>query len=313
MRLLCWAAGLAAAAAAGVFAATYVMIKQNMRPERARDLSRPEERAGRRWEPYAGQLDEGIAHIRAAAWEERWITSFDGLRLHGRLLRGEGRRSVLLVHGYHSSGENDFCGIFDYYASRGYNILLIDQRGHALSGGRELAYGLRERRDVLDWARALARELGGEIWLHGVSMGAATTMMTAGEDTPEQVKVFVEDCGYTSVWDIFSSELKLRFGLPEFPILYTASATARAKAGYGFKEASALQQVQNCEKPMLFIHGTADDFIPYEMMGTLYNAKPGTNKATLTAEGAGHGEAMDVLGDTYWNTVFDFEGQYMAG
>ncbi|WP_270762651.1 hypothetical protein [Gemmiger qucibialis] len=43
------------------------------------------------------------------------------------------------------------------------------------------------------------------------------------------------------------------------------------------------------------------------MMGTLYNAKPGTNKATLTAEGAGHGEAMDVLGDTYWNTVFDFE------
>ena len=83
----------------------------------------------------------------------------------------------------------------------------------------------------------------------------------------------------------FSSELKLRFGLPEFPILYTASATARAKAGYGFKEASALQQVQNCEKPMLFIHGTADDFIPYEMMGTLYNAKPGTNKATLTAEG----------------------------
>lgn len=71
--------------------------------------------------------------------------------------------------------------------------------------------------------------------------------------------------------------------------------------------------MQNCEKPMLFIHGTADDFIPYEMMGTLYNAKPGTNKATLTAEGAGHGEAMDVLGDTYWNTVFDFEGQYMAG
>ena len=174
--------------------------------------------------------------------------------------------------------------------------------------------GWLDRKDVLQWIDwVLAQDSEAEIVLHGVSMGAATTMMTAGEDTPEQVKVFVEDCGYTSVWDIFSSELKLRFGLPEFPILYTASATARAKAGYGFKEASALQQVQNCEKPMLFIHGTADDFIPYEMMGTLYNAKPGTNKATLTAEGAGHGEAMDVLGDTYWNTVFDFEGQYMAG
>ena len=156
--------------------------------------------------------------------------------------------------------------------------------------------GWLDRKDVLQWIDwVLAQDSEAEIVLHGVSMGAATTMMTAGEDTPEQVKVFVEDCGYTSVWDIFSSELKLRFGLPEFPILYTASATARAKAGYGFKEASALQQVQNCEKPMLFIHGTADDFIPYEMMGTLYNAKPGTNKATLTAEGAGHGEALDVL------------------
>lgn len=201
-----------------------------------------------------------------------------------------------------------------YYPNAGSHLWVIALRACGDSEGDYVGMGWLDRKDVLQWIDwVLAQDSEAEIVLHGVSMGAATTMMTAGEDTPEQVKVFVEDCGYTSVWDIFSSELKLRFGLPEFPILYTASATARAKAGYGFKEASALQQVQNCEKPMLFIHGTADDFIPYEMMGTLYNAKPGTNKATLTAEGAGHGEAMDVLGDTYWNTVFDFEGQYMAG
>lgn len=124
-------------------------------------------------------------------------------------------------------------------------------------------------------------------------------MMTAGESTPDNVKAFVEDCGYTSVWDIFSSELQLRFGLPEFPILYTASGIARLRAGYSFTEASALAQVARCEKPMLFIHGTADDFIPYEMMDTLYNAKPGDNKAELTAEGAGHG----VRPCTRWGTA----------
>ena len=75
-------------------------------------------------------------------------------------------------------------------------------------------------------------------------MGAATTMMTAGEDTPDQVKCFVEDCGYASVWDIFSNELKLRFDLPEFPILYTASALSSVEAGYSFQEASALEQVK---------------------------------------------------------------------
>ena len=130
--------------------------------------------------------------------------------------------------------------------------------------------------------------------------------MTAGEDTPDQVVAFVEDCGYTSVWDIFSSELKLRFGMPKFPLMYTANLFAIAKAGYSFKEASALDQVKNCEKPMLFIHGTVDDFIPYEMMDTLYQAKPGDNKEKITAPGAGHGEAMYLLGDEYWDDVFAF-------
>ena len=32
---------------------------------------------------------------------------------------------------------------------------------------------------------------------------------------------------------------------------------------------------------------------------------------SLTAEGAGHGEAMYVLGDAYWESVFSFLGQYM--
>ena len=46
------------------------------------------------------------------------------------------------------------------------------------------------------------------------------------------------------------------------------------------------------------------------MMNVLYQAKPGTNKASVTAEGAGHTEAMYVLGDRYWNTVFRFIAKY---
>lgn len=171
----------------------------------------------------------------------------------------------------------------------------------------KVGMGWLDRKDILDWTDwIIDRDPEAEIVIYGVSMGAATTMMTAGEDTPDQVKCFVEDCGYASVWDIFSNELKLRFDLPEFPILYTASALSSVEAGYSFQEASALEQVKKCEKPMLFIHGTADDFIPYEMMDTLCEAKPGINKETLTAEGAGHGEAMYALGDQYWDKVFAF-------
>ena len=173
--------------------------------------------------------------------------------------------------------------------------------------GNYLGMGWLDRKDILSWINwIVAQDSDARIVIHGISMGAATTMMTAGEDTPDQVVAFIEDCGYTSVWDIFSSELKLRFGMPEFPLMYTANLFAIAKAGYSFKEASALNQVKNCKKPMLFIHGTADDFIPYEMMDILYQAKPGNNKEKITAPGAGHGEAMYLLGDEYWDDVFAF-------
>lgn len=64
--------------------------------------------------------------------------------------------------------------------------------------------GWLDREDILRWIDfILADDPQAKIVIHGISMGAATTMMTAGESTPDNVKAFVEDCGYTSVWDIF--------------------------------------------------------------------------------------------------------------
>ena len=244
------------------------------------------------------------------------LTADDGLTLHGvyyaNAETADTHRWALVLHGY----RGDYTGALQLaapYYEAGYQVIAPDLRACGESEGDYVGMGWLDRKDVLQWIDyIIEQDPEAKIVVHGISMGAATTMMTAGESTPDNVKAFVEDCGYTSVWDIFSSELQLRFGLPEFPILYTASGVARLRAGYSFTEASALAQVARCEKPMLFIHGTADDFIPYEMMDTLYNAKPGDNKAELTAEGAGHGEAMYALGDSYWDTVFDFIAPYMA-
>lgn len=244
------------------------------------------------------------------------LTADDGLTLHGvcyaNAETADTHRWALVLHGY----RGDYTGALQLaapYYEAGYQVIAPDLRACGESEGDYVGMGWLDRKDVLQWIDyIIEQDPEAKIVVHGISMGAATTMMTAGESTPDNVKAFVEDCGYTSVWDIFSSELQLRFGLPEFPILYTASGVARLRAGYSFTEASALTQVARCEKPMLFIHGTADDFIPYEMMDTLYNAKPGDNKAELTAEGAGHGEAMYALGDSYWDTVFDFIAPYMA-
>ena len=235
------------------------------------------------------------------------ITAADGLRLNGVYYPNAGSHLwVIALHGYRGS-HTGATNLAQHYYDAGYQVLTPDLRACGDSEGDYVGMGWLDRKDVLQWIDwVLAQDSEAEIVLHGVSMGAATTMMTAGEDTPEQVKVFVEDCGYTSVWDIFSSELKLRFGLPEFPILYTASATARAKAGYGFKEASALQQVQNCEKPMLFIHGGADDFVPSRALDENFDACASIDRQKLLIPSAGHSMSASTAPVVYWKTVTNF-------
>lgn len=222
---------------------------------------------------------------------------------------------AIVIHGYRNTNQSDFVlDMARHYYDAGFNVLTPDLRASGNSEGDFVGMGWLDRIDILDWVDwILQQNANAQIVIHGVSMGAATTMMVAGEETPAAVVAFVEDCGYTSVWDVFGTELSRRFGLPEFPLLYSASALSSARAGYSFEEASALEAVARSEKPMLFIHGTADDFIPFDMMGQLYDAKVQGDKEVLVSEGAGHAEAMYELSDAYWETVFDFEGRYIKG
>lgn len=241
------------------------------------------------------------------------ITSSDGLWLAGRYYEKENSHHwVILVHGYHGTGGN-MTGYAQRYYDAGYQVLAPDLRACGESQGRWLGMGWLDRLDILAWIDyILAQDPKAKIVLHGLSMGAATVMMASGEELPDAVCAFVEDCGYTSVWDIFASEMWRRIYLPPFPLLYIADGIVQLKAGYSLREASALAQVARCEKPMLFIHGNQDELVPFAMMQTLYDAKPGENKQMLVAAGAGHGQAALVLGEEYWAQVFAFLAQYAA-
>ena len=43
-----------------------------------------------------------------------------------------------------------------------------------------------------------------ELMLHGISMGAATVLMSTGLNLPKQVRAAVSDCAFTSAWEVFS-------------------------------------------------------------------------------------------------------------
>lgn len=241
-----------------------------------------------------------------------------GERHHALYMRCDSARgrSAVIVHGY-----TDNCIKFlylgrMYHRDLHYNILLPDLHAHGLSEGEEVQMGWLDRLDIKHWCAIADSLFGGgcdgnssRIVVHGVSMGAATTMCLSGDDMPPYIAAFVEDCGYTSVWDEFRGELRSQFSLPPFPILYAASALCKLRYGWSFGEAAPLRQVARCHRPMLLIHGDADTYVPFAMLQQLYDAKP-MPKAKWVAKGSAHAAAYLDHPAEYTSVVADFLSRY---
>ncbi|MDT3498717.1 alpha/beta fold hydrolase [Bacillus toyonensis] len=241
------------------------------------------------------------------------VRSFDKLNLKGYEYMNESssHKWAIVVHGYNGRASEMTKYIRNFY-ERGYNVIAPDLRGHGNSEGDYVGMGWQDRKDVLLWIRQiLKKDSNAEIALYGISMGGATVMMTSGEDLPSNVKVIIEDCGYSTVSDEFTYQLKDLFHLPKFPVMNAANTVTKLRAGYDLEEASAVKQVEKSKTPMLFIHGDADTFVPFEMLDQVYNAAK-VEKEKLIVPGAGHGEAEKVDSNKYWNTVWKFVEKYIS-
>ena len=214
---------------------------------------------------------------------------------------------AIVVHGWRDTAIK-FMMIARIYELAGYNVLMPELHAHGLSEGEAVQMGWKDRKDVLHWM-SVASELFGtnDFVIHGVSMGAATTMCVSGEKMPECVKNirFIEDCGYTSVWDEFSYELKEEFGLSDFPLMYATSLLCKIKYGWSFGEASSIKQVGKCPYPMLFIHGDNDTFVPSEMVHPLYEAKQGEKEIWIT-KGTEHARSYADYREEYVKRIRAF-------
>ncbi|BBH23574.1 alpha/beta hydrolase [Paenibacillus baekrokdamisoli] len=248
-------------------------------------------------------------------FEEITITSEDGLKLQGYWLEAAmpTSKTVILSHGYSGKARDMDLLAKLYHEQCGYHVLMPDARGHGRSEGGYIGFGWRERKDYVQWVKAIMEKKGShsQIVLHGVSMGGATVCMTSGEALPSNVKAIISDCSYTSVLAQLTYQLKRMYRLPAFPLVYCTSLLTRMRAGYFFSEASALEQVKKSRTPMLFIHGEDDTFVPFKMVKELY-AACSSEKELYTVPGAGHGLAYSVDPGKYTKKVEAFLGKYVG-
>lgn len=267
----------------------------------------------RREEPgsYLEEIKQKAAWLREQKAEKVTILSFDGLRLRGIFLPAKQKtdRVILAVHGFRVDGFKDFSTLAYFYHQQGYHVLLVDDRAHGESEGKYIGFGCLDREDCYRWVHYLDQRFEGKctIFLHGVSMGAATVLMTSSMNLPSSVKGIIADCPYTSIWEEFSYLVK-REKKPwifMYPSLRLASKICKWTAGYEFDECSAAEEVKNTKLPILLIHGEDDKFVPPKMSKQIYDNCASKKEIWLVPH-ARHAECCHVAREEYEKRVQNF-------
>ena len=221
--------------------------------------------------------------------------------------------TAIVVHGY-SDNHIVFLYLVRMYRDEfNYNVLFPDLQYHGYSEGDHIQMGWYDRLDIEKWI-PVAHDIFQDDFmvLHGVSMGAATVMMTSGDPLPDYVRCFVEDCGYASVIRQFNNNRRQDFRFIPPDVLQSASLVTRLKYGWGFWEASPVKQLAKCDRPMLFIHGDADDFVPFSHLQLNYDAKTSGYKEMWVAPGAVHANSYASYPEEYTRRVRDFLAKVKA-
>lgn len=212
---------------------------------------------------------------------------------------------VLVVHGYGGSGSLMEYAVKEFH-DRGFNVVVPDLRCHGKSKGEYIGMGWLDRMDIIEWCNKIIKgNVNAKIVLYGVSMGAASVLMAAGENIPKNIVCAVSDCSFDSVAGIVSRQIHRILKMPAAPVVMCLDLMCSKKAGYHLAGASVVKKVKKIRVPVLFIHGDKDELVPVTMVYKLYNNAV-CKKDLLIIHGAGHGVSAMVEKNVYWSRVFDF-------
>ena len=260
---------------------------------------------------------QSIAKVDGNIWlrenaKEVGIKSIDKLKLTASKYYDKDNKNIFAIccHGYRGY-KQDMVAMAKEFKKMKINSLLIDERTSGTSEGNYITMGYFEHHDVIGWINYLCKKHKDcKIILYGVSMGAATVMMASGENLPENVKLVIEDCGYTNAGEEFKHQIKNFFHFPIFPFYYVASLFSKIKAKYFFYESSPIDMIRKSKLPTLFIHGKKDTFVPFSMLSKLYRAHKGP-KEKLIIKGANHAESYQKERNLYIKEVKKFIKKYV--
>lgn len=260
---------------------------------------------------YKPQMKEWALQTRAMSYRELTATSYDGLTLRGRFYELSPDAPVeLMFHGYRGCMDRDLCGAVIRAHAVGHSALLVDHRSHGTSDGCIITFGYKEQLDVPVWLEVIRKELGDhrKVILTGISMGATTVLLAAGQELPEQVVGVLADCGYNRAKDIIQCTMR-GMKVPVGLLYPFVRLSAIMYGGFDLEKVDVTEAMKRCRVPVLFYHGAADGFVPCEMGRKNYEACAAPCRF-VEVPGADHGLSYPADPEGYVAAAKEFAQQY---
>lgn len=239
---------------------------------------------------------------------EMAIVTKDSLVLKGWFFEAAGdsaKGTVVVLHGISSCKETQFSRA-KILGQSGYNCFALDLRAHGESDGDYCTFGYYEKYDLQAVADSLSAMTGGKplgIW--GASLGGAIALQSMAvdprfafgiiESTFDEFEKVAEEYGADWLLGLHSKWLVNR-------VLHKSAAIAQFDP-WSVKPVDAAAQIN---RPMLFMHGDADDKIPIEFNRRNFEAVPSVQKQWIAVPRGGHSNLWQAAGGSLEPRVTSF-------
>jgi alpha-beta hydrolase superfamily lysophospholipase len=246
-------------------------------------------------------------------WDAVHVTAADGTDLRGTYIEdaNDSRKTVILLHGLYQN--RTMClPYIGMYRNLGYNVLLVDLRGHGESGGEHTDWGLSEMSDLDAWVQWLKKKNpSGTIGMHGVSLGAAMALLYSGTDQGRELSFYVADSSYGNLTQLgrekvfeWAQDKRAIWGFNVLNPFFQASMYYHTRKT--LNDIEPMKAVRRTAAPVLFLHGDADELIPVETVHRLYDQCRSPHKQIHIFSGSAHAVGISTDREEYVQTVETF-------